>query len=71
MNSAMSRLKAMNDGFRIKCAADGRKPSLAPPDVLPPSEWEKVRLEMQSRLRAFTGEPDAIINFEFPSHASL
>jgi len=34
-------------------------------NILPPRLWDDLRQEMQKRLRRATGEPHAIVTFEF------
>lgn len=38
-------------------------------DPLPPRLWEALRVEMQRRLRRATGEPHAVVTFEFGTEA--
>lgn len=37
---------------------------------LEPRLWEALRVEMQCRLRRATGEPHAVVNFEFGTEAT-
>ncbi|KAA3518872.1 hypothetical protein GOZ96_05010 [Agrobacterium vitis] len=53
----------MGDEATVKIAADrdfGQRTK-----HLEPRLWEALRLEMQYRLRKATGEPDAIVTFQF------
>lgn len=55
----------------VQTAANGKDTAYVPCGQIAPEYWEEVRVEMQSRLRLFTGEPDAILHFEFPGKGAL
>lgn len=70
MSDMLDYVKKVARQVYVKNAADGCNVYGDLPPVLPPADWEEVRLEMQRRLRIFSGEPDAIVHFEFPGMAS-
>lgn len=68
MTLTMEKLVEISDNASVQNAAG---PSyLSNGNRLEPRLWEALRVEMQSRLRRATGEPHAVIRFEFGTEAT-